>query len=220
MCPNSTARLPRLEKNLPFISTWLTQGVRRLFRGEDPESLQETFLHVHGRGNVHSQPSRRIPKESGTNLSWSEQRQLQGGADSLRAGGGQGGGWWLQPWDQGSENIFFSKRSTQCKKAKVVYLFFLFGPEVSHKYWTHWFNHVEVIRTCKSKVVFLISHSKLSIPNKSWVELKPGGLVQTDLCPRARVKWRRNYLSHPHLIDEMIPSSNQVRGHNTCHLSC
>ena len=51
-----------------------------------------------------------------------------------------------------SENIF-SKTSTQHRKQKLLYSFFLFGPEVSLKYWTHWFNHVDVIRTAKSKLV-------------------------------------------------------------------
>ena len=51
-----------------------------------------------------------------------------------------------------SENIF-SKTSTLRKKQKLLYSFFLFGPEVSYKYWTHWFNHVDVIRTAKSKLV-------------------------------------------------------------------
>ena len=51
-----------------------------------------------------------------------------------------------------SENIF-SKTSTLRKKQKLLYSFFLFGPEVSLKYWTHWFNHVDVIRTAKSKLV-------------------------------------------------------------------
>ena len=51
-----------------------------------------------------------------------------------------------------SENMF-SKTSTLRKKQKLLYSFFLFGPEVSLKYWTHWFNHVDVIRTAKSKLV-------------------------------------------------------------------
>ena len=51
-----------------------------------------------------------------------------------------------------SENIF-SKTLTLRKKQKLLYSFFLFGPEVSLKYWTHWFNHVDVIRTAKSKLV-------------------------------------------------------------------
>ena len=89
---------------------------------------------------------------------------MQGGADSLRAGrgrpaGGQqeGGGGRLQHWDQGRARgqwKHFSKSSTPCKKQKLFHLYFLFGPEISYKYWTHWFYHVEVIRTTKSKLVF------------------------------------------------------------------
>ena len=56
------------------------------------------------------------------------------------------------PGPGASENIF-SKTSTLRKKQKLLYSFFLFGPEISLKYWTHWFNHVDVIRTTKSKLV-------------------------------------------------------------------
>ena len=53
----------------------------------------------------------------------------------------------------GASERIFSKTSTLRKKQKLLYSFFLFGPEVSYKYWTHWFNHVDVIRTAKSKLV-------------------------------------------------------------------
>ena len=53
----------------------------------------------------------------------------------------------------GASESIFSTSSTPCKKQKLLYSFFLFGPEVSYKYWTHWFYHVDVIRTTKSKLV-------------------------------------------------------------------
>ena len=42
----------------------------------------------------------------------------------------------------------FQKQSILCDSV------FLFGPAVAHKYWTHWFCQLEVIRTIKSKLVF------------------------------------------------------------------
>ena len=54
----------------------------------------------------------------------------------------------------GPVKTFFSKSSTPCKKQKLFHSFFLFGPDVSLIYWTHWFDHVEMIRKTKSKLVF------------------------------------------------------------------
>ena len=54
----------------------------------------------------------------------------------------------------GASESIFSTSSTPCKKQKLFHSFFLFGPDVSLINWTHWFDHVEMIRKTKSKLVF------------------------------------------------------------------
>ena len=90
---------------------------------------------------------------------------MHGGSDSLRAREGRVGAEednkeeeddynpGIKAGRGASESIFFNS-STPCKKRKLFDLFFLFGPEATLKYWTHWFTHVEVITIPKSKLLF------------------------------------------------------------------
>ena len=48
----------------------------------------------------------------------------------------------------------FLKNTQPFKSILFVLPRFPFGPEVVHKYWTHWLYQLEVIRTIKSKLVF------------------------------------------------------------------
>ena len=55
----------------------------------------------------------------------------------------------------GASEDLFKAFTTSSKAIYVLYnSIFLFGPEVFHEHWTHWFCQLEVITTIKSKLVF------------------------------------------------------------------
>ena len=66
--------------------------------------------------------------------------------EAINPGGREGPG--------ASEDIFHANPTVRYKSILVLCdSIFLFGPEVAHKYWTHWFYQLDVIRTIKSKLV-------------------------------------------------------------------